>query len=393
VTSNPGTTGIGAVTGVAISNHGSGYTSAPQVTITDSAPIVSASVASPIVVTLPNALSVPTGHGLGVTISGVLGSTAILAATPTFPIVITVGSTAGLVSASIPPGSYGLDGLNGTYFCKVTSPTTAELWLDAAFTIPSQGTGTYVPSSASLSGNICGLQNAKVLSPTTIAIYSDSALTVPVAGYGTYSGGTVTGAGTGAAATCTMGGGAVNALQSLINGLPWPTVEGLEGGVITFDVMISALFDLMKLLLGNLKARASLLAGASASVGFTPPTVSASLQVLAKILANLRANLNVKLPSLSVKAAAALSAQISALASLSGQIAFFLGMTQTGLGLELEIWEYTGPGSGLAGAIASGPGATGWHDGTGRSVPVVAGVFGLTTTASATAFTTFFAGV
>jgi hypothetical protein len=214
-----------------------------------------------------------------------------------------------------------------------------------------------------------------------------------VVGLGTYAGGTVTGAGTGAAATPTMGGGATNALQSFVNGLPWPTVEGLAGGVIQFSVMLGAVFDLMNLLLGNLKARASLLAGASASVQFLPPTISASLDLLAKISANLSANLNVKLPDLTVSAAAALSGQINAIAKLTGQIAFFLGMTQSGLGLELEIWEYTGPGSGLGPAIAAGPGASGWHDGTGIHVPVAAGVFGLTTTASATAFSAFFAGV
>jgi len=385
--------GIGAITGVTIVDHGSGYTSAPSVSITDTVGIVSATVASPIVLTLPNPLGIPTGQGFGVTVAAVLGSTVILDATPTLPIVITVASTAGLVSASVPPGSYGLQGLNGTWFCKVTSSTTAELWADAGYTIPTQGFGAYTPSSANLSANVCGLQHAKVLTPTTVALYQDQALAVPVVGLGTYSGGTVTGAGTGAAATCTMGGGAVSALQSLINGLPWPTEEGLAGGVIQFSVMLSAVFDLMKLLLGNLKARASLLAGASASVGLTPPTISASLQLLAKIAANLQANLDVKLPSLSVSAAAALSAQINAIASLTGQIAFFLGMSQSGLGLELEVYEYTGPGSGLGPAIAAGPGASGWHDGTGVHVPVVAGVFGLTTTASATAFSTFFAGV
>jgi hypothetical protein len=421
-------TGIGAITAVTITSHGSGYTSAPTVSITDSVGIVSAMTATPIVLTLPNALSIPTGQGLGVTVAGVTGSIVILDAMPgttdtpallaageaaqaaantpnptaaqaaataaaaaAGPISVTVASTAGIVTLAIPPGSYGLQGLNGTWFLKSTGPTTGELWGDAAFTQPSSGSGTYTPSSATGAANICGLHHAKVLTPTTVALYSDQALTVPVAGVGTYSGGTVTGGGSGAAATCTMGGGAVNALQSLINGLPWPQTEGLAGGVIQFSVMLSAIFDLMNLLLGNLEARASLLGGVSASIGLTPPTIAASLQLLAKISANLAANIKVKLPSLSVSAHAALSAQIKALAKISGQIGFFLGMSKTGL--ELEIWEYTGPGSGLGPAIAAGPGATGWHDGTGVHVPVVAGVFGLTTTASATAFTTFFAGV
>ena len=398
-------TGIGKITAVNIVDHGSGYTSAPTITITDTVDIVSAAVASPIVVTLPHALTIPVGQGFGVTIQSVLGSTPVLGAAPLPPvappagappgltvIVITVASTAGLVTASIPPGTYGLQGLNGTWYAKALSASTAELWADAAFSIPSSGAGTYTPSSAKLSGNICGLQNAKVLSPTTIALYSDAALTVPVAGYGTYQAGTVTGAGTGAAATCTMGGGATNALQSFINGLPWPSTEGLAGGVIQFSVMLSIVFDLMKLLLGNLEARASILAGAKASVKFMPPSVAASLELLAKISANLTANLNVKLPSISASASAALSAQIAALAAITGQIAFFLGMSKAGLGLELEIWEYNGPGSQLGAAIAAGPGSTGWHDGNGPGVPVVAGVFGLTTAASQTAFATFFAG-
>jgi hypothetical protein len=386
-------TGIGAVTAVTIVDHGSGYTSAPMVSITDSVNIVGATVATPIVVTLPNPLTIPIGNGFGITIAGVQGSTVISHATAAMPIVITVASTTGLNTVSVLPGTYGMAGLNGIWFCKVLSPTTAELWADAAFTIPTQGIGAYTPNSATLSGNICGLKNAKVLTATTVALYSDQALTVPVAGYGTYTGGTVTGAGTGAAATCTMGGAATNALQSFISGLPWPTTEGLAGGVIQFSVMLSVVFDLMNLLLGNLKARASLLGGVSIGAQFLPPSIAASLELLAKISANLSANLNVKLPSLSVSASAALSAQINAIASLTGQIGFFLGMSTSSLDLELEIWKYQGPGSGLGAAIAAGPGTSGWHDGTGIHVPVVSGLFGLTTAASATAFSTFFAGL
>ena len=402
---NSVSTGIGKITAVNIVDHGSGYTSAPMVSITDTVNIVSATVASPIVVTLPHPLSIPIGHGFGITVAAVEGSTVISSAVTAPPgappagapaglqvIVITIPSTAGITSISILPGDYGLMGLNGIWFLKALSPTTAELWADAGFSIPSSGSGTYTPSSATLAANIAGLQHAKVLTPTTVALYQDQALTVPAVGVGTYTGGTVTGAGTGAAATCTMGGGATNALQAFINGLPWPTTEGLAGGVVQFSVMLSVVFDLMLALLGNLKARASLFASASASVQFLPPSIAASLELLAKISANLTANLTVKLPSISASASAALSAQISAIASLTGQIAFFLGMSKAGLGLELEIWEYTGPGSGFGPAIASGPGTAGWHDGTGVHVPVVSGVFGLTTTASQSAFATFFAG-
>jgi hypothetical protein len=428
VTVTPGSTpGIGAVTAVSIVNHGSGYTSAPTVTITDTVPIVSATSATPPVLTLPNALAIPIGQGLGVTVAGMVGSIVILDAVPGVtdtaallaaaqaaqaaastpnptaaqaaataaamaagPITITVASTAGLVSVSIPPGSYGLEGLTGPWFVKVTSPTTGELWADAGYTQPSQGTGTYTPSSATCSANVCGLQHAKVLTATTVALYQDQALTVPVVGVGTYTGGTVTGGGTGAAATCTMGGGAVNALQSFLSGIPWPQTEGLAGGVVQFSTMLAVVFDLMVALLGNLEARASLFAGVSASIGFMPPTVAASLQLLGKISASLAANISAKLPSLSVSAGLALQGQIKAIAKLTGQIAFFLGMSQAGL--ELEIWQYTGTGAGLGPAIAAGPGAAGWHDGTPASVPVEAGIFGLTTPANLAAFNTFFAG-
>ena len=420
-------TGIGAITSVNIVDHGSGYTSAPTVSITDTVPIVSATSASPIVLTLPHALTIPVGHGFGITVAGVVGSTTILDAVPGVtdtagllaaaqaaqaaattpdptaaqaaataaaaaagPIVVTVADTTGIVTLAIPPGSYGLEGLNGTWFAKILSPTTASLWADEGFSQPSNGSGSYVQSSAKAAANVCGLQCAKVLSATTVALYSDQALSIPVVGVGTYSGGTVTGGGTGAAATCTMGGGAVTALQSFINGLPWPSTEGLAGGVIQFSVMLSVVFDLLNLLLGNLEARASLLAGAKLSASFTPPSIAASLQLLAKISANLAANIAVKLPSISISAAAALSAQINAIAKLSASINFFLGMSQAGL--ELEIWEYTGPGSGLGPAIAAGPGTSGWHDGNGPTVPVVAGLFGLTTAASQTAFGVVFAG-
>jgi hypothetical protein len=383
-------TGIGAVTGVTIVAHGSGYTTAPAVTISDSASIVSATSSSPIVVTLPRALAIPIGHVFGVTVAGVEGSTDITDATAASPIVVTVADTTGLATASILPGSYGLEGLNGLWFAKVTGPTTAELWMDAAFTIPSSGTGSYT-GAAKLAGNVCGLRYAKVITPTTVELYSDSGATDPVVGFGGYTPGTgtATGGGSGAAATCTMGGGATNALKSLFSGITWPSVEGLAGGVISFSVMISVLFELMVALLGNLQARASLLGAASASVSVLPPSVSASITILTKIEATLRANLTATLPSLSASASAALSAQINAIASLSAQIGFFVGMGN----VELEIWEYTGPGAGLGGAISAGPGTAGWHDATAPTVPVVVGVVGLTSPASLAAFGAFFSGI
>lgn len=381
-------TGIGAITSISIVEHGSGYTSIPLVQVTDSVAIVSATTATPIVVTLPNALTIPVGQGLGITVAGVVGNTTIAAATATSPIAITIPSTTGLVTCSIQAGDYGLDGLVGTWFVRGTSPTTCELYQDAGFTLPSAGTGVYVADAATLSGNICGLQCAKVTAPTTVELYSDPAFTLPVAGYGTYTGGTVTGGGAGAAALTTMGGGATRALKSLLDGLRWPTSTGLAGGVITFRAMLATMFTLMLDLQGNLQARANILASCSIGATLTPPTIAASLEFLAAISANLTANLAVKLPSLSAALGASISAQLNAVASLTARIGFFLGLGD----VTLEIWQYTGPASGLGAAVASGPGGAGWHDGTAPTTSVTAAVFGLTNPASSAAFSAIFSG-
>jgi hypothetical protein len=303
-------TGIGAVTAITIDNHGSGYTAPPIVQVTDTVGIVSIAAGSPVVLTLPNALTIPIGSGFGCTIADV---------TP--------------------------DALNG-------------------------------PACA------------KVLTATTVALYRDSAFAEPISGGGT--GGTVTGGGAGAAALVTMGGGATNALQSLLDGLSWPTSTGLAGGVITFRAMFATIFSLMIDLQGNLQARANLLGSIKIGVDFIPPSISASLEFLAKISANLQANLNVSLPDLTVAMSAALSAQIDAIGKLVARIGFFLGLATANV--TLEIWEYTGPGNGFGATVSAGPGATGWHDNTTGSSPVTAAVFGLTNPASAAAFNTFFAG-
>lgn len=381
--------GIGAITGIALTAHGSGYTSMPTVEVSDTVSIVGAAVATPIVVTLPNALTIPIGAGLGVTVADVLGSTAVATATATSPIVISIPSTAGLVSLSIPPGDYGLLGLNGTWYARALSGTTAELWADKDFTMPSTGVGVYT-GGATLAGNINGGACAKVLTATTVALYADKDFTIPIVGYGTYAGGTVSGGGAGAAALVTMGGGAFNALQSLLDGLSWPTSTGLVGKVYTFKAMLATVFQLMLDLDGNLQARANLLGSIKAGVDFIPPSISASLEFLARCSANLKANLNVSLPNLTASMSASLSAQIDAIASLTARIGFLLGLATADA--TLEIWEYTGPGSGLGQAVAQGPGAVGWNDHTPPGSSVTAAVFGLTNPVSVAAFNTFFSG-
>lgn len=382
-------TGVGAVTGVTIVDHGSGYTSAPTVSVTDTVDIVSATSATPIVVTLPHPLSIPVGHGFGVTVASVIGATVISSATPTSPIVVTVTSTAGIATCSISPGTYGLQGLVGVWFVRAMSSTTAELWSDAAYTVPSAGLGVYLVSSARLAANICGGRCAKVVSPTTLELYADQAMIIPIVGVGAYAGGTLTGAGAGAAAQATMGGGAKTALRGLLAGLAWPAApETLAGSVVGLQATLSAAYALVAGLETDLSVRASLLGSIKAGAAIVPPSISASIELLAQIAANLKANLAVQLPNLSVALAASLTAQVNAVADLVAGIGFFLGLGSA----KLEIYEYTGPGTGLGPAIASGPGSTGWQDGTPASLPIVAAVFGLTTPAAQAAFSAFFPG-
>ncbi len=304
-------TGIGAVTAVTLDafGGGSGYTAPPGVVITDAAPIVSASVATPVVVTLPDPLVVPIASGFACTIAGVL------------------------------------------------------------------------PKEA----NINGPAFAKVLTPTTVELYSDAAFTVPIVGAGTYTGGTLAGSGTGSVAIATMGGGAQQTMRLFFSGMSWPTVSGtLAGGTIAFSDMLAGEFGLMTDLRTELKARASLLGGVTASVGVIPPSISASLEFLANLKANLEANLNVSLPDLSVSLGAQLSAQIGVIGSLVARIGLYLGLDGS-----LLVYKYTGPGRDLGSAIGTA-GSSAWQDGTPGSTPVVAGVFGLTNPGAAAGFSVFF---
>lgn len=301
-------TGIGAITGVSIIDHGSGYTSPPTITITDTVPIVSATTSTPSVLTLPFPLTIPTSSGFGVSVA----------------------------DASTPP---------------VTISATA-----------------------------------KVLTPTTIALYSDQDMTTPITG--SFAGGTVTGGGVGAAGLATMGGGSSQAAKVLFSGLKWPDVPGvLEGGVISLLDMLPGVFATILALQTSLEARAALLGGASASATLLPPTVAASIDLLGEISANLSANLTAELPDLSVSMGAALDAQLSAVAALQAGVGLYMGIA----GAELEVWEYTGPGSGLGAAVSAGPGVAGWRNAS-TSTPVSAAIIGLTNPAASAAFGAFFPG-
>lgn len=377
-------TGIGAVTAVSldVGGNGAGYATPPKVTIVDAAPIVSATTASPIEVTLPDALSIPVGNGFGCTVTGVTSTTPVQDATPTSPIVVTLPSTSGIVTVQILPGSYGMTGLNGTWFLRATSSITGELWQDKDFTLPSAGTGVYT-GGATFAANINGLQHAKVTSPTTVELYQDADFLVPVVGVGAYSGGQLAGAGTGAVANATMGGGALQTMRLFFGGVPWPTVSGhLAGGATKLSIALGGVFPLIGDLLNELRGRASLLGGVSASIGVLPPSISATIDFLLNLQANLRANLDVEPPNLS--ASASVDANIEIVADLVARIGLFLGLDG-----DLLVYRYEGPGSGLGPAITSTV-ASGWHDGTPPSTPVVAGVFGLTNPAATEAFKVFF---
>jgi hypothetical protein len=306
------TTGIGAVTGVTMTTHGSGYVSPASATISDTVALLGATDATPIVLTLPDPLSIAVGTGFGCSVANVQGNTAA----------------------------------NGSWNAKVVTPTTVALYSDAMFTVPSVGSGTWVPGTGAL-----------------------------------------TGGGTGAAVLATMGGGAQQALRTFFDGLRFPAA-GLEGGVITLQLLCGACFEVLLDLLGNLEARAALLASASAGVALIPPTVAASIDLLLKIQATLRANLDVKLPGLQAAASAALSAQIGIVGKLYAGIALLLSVAH----VDLEVWRYDGPGAGAASAIAAGPGTSGWHDGTPASAPVAAMVLAATNSASLVAFSTMFSG-
>ena len=381
-------TGIGAVTGVTITHHGSGYTGPPFVVISDTVTAVGVTNATPPVITLPSALSIPVASGFGVTVAGVHGTTAITGATNASPIVVTMPSTTGLASAFI-TGVTGNVAANGQWFCQVLSPTTAALWLDSTYSVPSAGSGAYTGGGL-IAGNVNGIHFAKVLAgQTTIALYQDSAMSVPVVGWGSYAGGsgTVTGGGLGATAVATMGGQAQHALKSFFAGMIWPDgiTSNITGGATTLAVICKDTFALLALLLDNLTRRSQVLlaATASASIKVLPPSISANIALLAKMTANMSANLKVTPPSFSI------SAQVNAILKIVAKIQAALGIGD----VTLEIWEYDGPSVGFGSAIAAGPGSSGWHDGTSAGSVVAAAVLGCTSGASVSVVRSFFGGL
>jgi len=110
-TINPST---GAITGLTVGSHGSGYDLPPSVTISDTVEILGATNASPIVVTIPDTTDVTS-----VTIADAQGNTAV----------------------------------NGQWCAKVLTLTTIALYKDTGFTQPSSGNGAWVSGTGTVTGN------------------------------------------------------------------------------------------------------------------------------------------------------------------------------------------------------------------------------------------------
>jgi hypothetical protein len=305
VTVNPTSTPPGQITGVSIVLPGAGYSpeSPPAITLVD--------------------------------------ATAILAASATTPIVVTVASTTDISAITI-------SNVEG-------------------------------PSAAGLNGPWC----AEVLSPTTLALYASCAggtYTGPAVPSGTWSsgdGGTVTGSGGGAAATPVMSGGAVAQLQGMCSGLTFS--QGLvNAGSIAFSVVFGLAFSLLDNLLAELQLQAKLLGTATAKFNVVPPLISGNVSIVAGIIAKLRFVLGLvpPLPSIQAKASAAVGAR----AGLIGQLVAAIGLL-LGFGTEsLAVYAYSGPGSGL------GPALSGALTSSGSATAVV---LGTTTPAASAALSTF----
>jgi hypothetical protein len=272
---------------------------------------------------------------------------------------------------------------------SITPGSPVTLTLPNALTIPvGNGFGVTI---AGVTGtpDINGPHFAKVLfGGTSVALYQDQGMSVPIVGAGPYAGGNLTGGGLGASANSIMGGGSKSGITLFFDGLTWPTIgPAIKGGVTTISGMCKGAFALLLALLANLNARKNVLLAATAqlSLSILPPSIEAFLGLLAKMTANLEANLHVTPPSFS----AALSAQINVLLDLVGRINLMLGIGNA----ELEIWAYSGSAENFSTDIAAGPGTSGWHDGSPASTVVAAGVFGLTTDVAAAGFASFFGGL
>jgi len=108
---NPST---GAITGLTIGSHGSGYVLPPTVTISDTVPLEGASNATPIIITLADTTDLTT-----VTIADAKGNGAV----------------------------------NGRFCAKVLTPTTAALYEDGGFTRPVAGSGVWEAGTGTVTGN------------------------------------------------------------------------------------------------------------------------------------------------------------------------------------------------------------------------------------------------
>lgn len=117
----------GVITGISVTGHGGAYTHQPAITIDDSTPILGATHATPIVVTIADTTDVA-----AVTITGVTGNTAA----------------------------------NGSWCAKVLSGTTVALYASCpggTFTGPAVGNGTWGTGSGTLTGSGSGAAAVAVM--------------------------------------------------------------------------------------------------------------------------------------------------------------------------------------------------------------------------------------
>lgn len=234
-----------------------------------------------------------------------------------------------------------------------------------------------------------GMWCAKIIDGSHIALYQDSALTIPVVGNGAYvSGGTVTGSGSGAAASVVMGGGSQAQLQGFFDGLFFSTEAIVTS--IPLLTMCGVMFDLLANLLGNLQLQAKLLASASLNIGVVPPSIAGNIDIVAGIDgidANLTAALEFfpPIPSVEANISATLSGQAAILLQLVAQIGLLLGFATE----EFEVFTYSGPASGLGPALTTAL-ASGWPDSTPASAPTQCVVLAATNPVATAALSAFF---
>ena len=164
-------------------------------------------------------------------------------------------------------------------------------------------------------------------------------------------------------------GGAAGGLAELFGGLPF--LPGLQNqGGVKLSAILGNTWSLLLSLLSDQQSKASASIAAVAHVSLMPPTVSASLQVVAQMDAAIVAAIEgfPPMPTVAATAALEVEAQISAVASLVAKIAALLNLGS------VDVYTYVGPGAELGAALEGAvPG------------PCVAVVLGATTSAGATA--------